>query len=262
MASSHRPRHPPSGAAPSGHAPPCRTASSSPPPGGVASFAFPELAEKHRLGEGRGADLARASPGEAVVMAVSFVLAVFDDAFSGSKSRWGKAGNPSSMRRRPVSVESRARPSPKRRFSASTGKTNEPAPSHARWGTLARSRSLATSPVQVPARGRDMKRPRRRGLQHSMVRAKGLASASGVRGFGRHPPPSHARWGTLARSRSLATSPVQVPARGRDMKRPRRRGLQHSMVRAKGLEPSRGCPHMDLNHTRLPIPPRPRAVQS
>ena len=153
MASSHRPRHPPSGAAPSGHAPPCRTASSSPPPGGVASFAFPELAEKHRLGEGRGADLARASPGEAVVMAVSFVLAVFDDAFSGSKSRWGKAGNPSSMRRRPVSVESRARPSPKRQFSASTGKTNEPAPSHARWGTLARSRSLATSPVQVPARG-------------------------------------------------------------------------------------------------------------
>lgn len=35
-------------------------------------------------------------------------------------------------------------------------------------------------------------------------------------------------------------------------------GLSQSVVRAKGLEPSRGCPHMDLNHTRLPIPPRPR----
>ena len=29
------------------------------------------------------------------------------------------------------------------------------------------------------------------------------------------------------------------------------------MVRAKGLEPSWGCPHTDLNRTRLPIPPRP-----
>ena len=27
------------------------------------------------------------------------------------------------------------------------------------------------------------------------------------------------------------------------------------MVRAKGLEPSWGCPHTDLNRTRLPIPP-------
>ena len=38
-------------------------------------------------------------------------------------------------------------------------------------------------------------------------------------------------------------------------------GLSQSVVRAKGLEPSRGCPHMDLNHTRLPIPPRPRDFQ-
>ena len=30
------------------------------------------------------------------------------------------------------------------------------------------------------------------------------------------------------------------------------------MVRAKGLEPSWGCPHTDLNRTRLPIPPRPQ----
>ncbi len=33
------------------------------------------------------------------------------------------------------------------------------------------------------------------------------------------------------------------------------------MVRAKGLEPSWGCPHMDLNHARLPIPPRPRETR-
>ena len=29
------------------------------------------------------------------------------------------------------------------------------------------------------------------------------------------------------------------------------------VVRVKGLEPSWGCPHTDLNRTRLPIPPRP-----
>ena len=29
------------------------------------------------------------------------------------------------------------------------------------------------------------------------------------------------------------------------------------MVRVKGLEPSWGCPHTDLNRTRLPIPPHP-----
>ncbi len=33
------------------------------------------------------------------------------------------------------------------------------------------------------------------------------------------------------------------------------------MVRAKGLEPSWGYPHMDLNHARLPIPPRPREMK-
>ena len=39
-------------------------------------------------------------------------------------------------------------------------------------------------------------------------------------------------------------------------------GLQHKvlqvfdyMVPRRGLEPPRGCPHMDLNHARLPIPP-------
>ena len=35
--------------------------------------------------------------------------------------------------------------------------------------------------------------------------------------------------------------------------------LVFQMVRARGLEPPWGCPHTDLNRTRLPIPPRPRA---
>ena len=30
------------------------------------------------------------------------------------------------------------------------------------------------------------------------------------------------------------------------------------MVRARGIEPPRGFPHMNLNHARLPIPPRAR----
>ena len=33
--------------------------------------------------------------------------------------------------------------------------------------------------------------------------------------------------------------------------------LVFQMVRARGLEPPWGCPHTDLNRTRLPIPPRP-----
>ena len=32
------------------------------------------------------------------------------------------------------------------------------------------------------------------------------------------------------------------------------------VVRARGLEPPWGCPHTDLNRTRLPIPPRPQSV--
>ena len=34
-------------------------------------------------------------------------------------------------------------------------------------------------------------------------------------------------------------------------------GPEFQMVRARGLEPPWGCPHTDLNRTRLPIPPRP-----
>lgn len=36
----------------------------------------------------------------------------------------------------------------------------------------------------------------------------------------------------------------------------------NSMVRVKGLEPSWGCPHTDLNRTRLPIPPHPHCRSS
>ena len=33
-----------------------------------------------------------------------------------------------------------------------------------------------------------------------------------------------------------------------------------SMVRITGLEPACPCEHMDLNHTRLPIPPYPHRL--
>ena len=52
--------------------------------------------------------------------------------------------------------------------------------------------------------------------------------------------------------------PCAYRASNQGMKKAPLLGLSQSVVRAKGLEPSRGCPHMDLNHTRLPIPPRPR----
>ena len=37
-------------------------------------------------------------------------------------------------------------------------------------------------------------------------------------------------------------------------------GLGVLLVRAKGLEPPWSFPHMDLNHTRLPVPPRPHLI--
>ena len=65
---------------------------------------------------------------------------------------------------------------------------------------------------------------------------------------------------------SRASGTVRIEHRARrapnqGMKKAPLLGLSQSVVRAKGLEPSRGCPHMDLNHTRLPIPPRPRDFQ-
>ena len=35
---------------------------------------------------------------------------------------------------------------------------------------------------------------------------------------------------------------------------------QSSMVRTRGIEPPRPCGHMNLNHARLPIPPRARHI--
>ena len=40
-----------------------------------------------------------------------------------------------------------------------------------------------------------------------------------------------------------------------------RRAAQ-TVMRMRGLEPPRGCPHTDLNRARLPIPPHPRAERS
>lgn len=56
-----------------------------------------------------------------------------------------------------------------------------------------------------------------------------------------------------------AARPRSRPCRQR--KEPRIPGLfQVQMVRVKGLEPSWGCPHTDLNRTRLPIPPHPHLL--
>ena len=64
---------------------------------------------------------------------------------------------------------------------------------------------------------------------------------------------------SLNRRAHRALRAYRAPNQG--MKKAPLLGLSQSVVRAKGLEPSRGCPHMDLNHTRLPIPPRPRDFQ-
>ena len=43
-------------------------------------------------------------------------------------------------------------------------------------------------------------------------------------------------------------------------KTPSEEGVCFKVVRARGLEPPWGCPHTDLNRTRLPIPPRPQVL--
>ena len=40
--------------------------------------------------------------------------------------------------------------------------------------------------------------------------------------------------------------------------RKKRAGEEGEEVRVRGPEPPRGCPHMALNHARLPVPPHPR----
>ena len=60
-----------------------------------------------------------------------------------------------------------------------------------------------------------------------------------------------------ARESKLQQSELQCifPRRKKD---PPKRVFRFRMVRARGLEPPWGCPHTDLNRTRLPIPPRPQ----
>ena len=66
---------------------------------------------------------------------------------------------------------------------------------------------------------------------------------------------SHARQSLVGRSLYLSKM--------KGNKKPAEKGWQvFKMVRAKGLEPSWGCPHTDLNRTRLPIPPRPHICLS
>lgn len=52
-----------------------------------------------------------------------------------------------------------------------------------------------------------------------------------------------------------ATWAVECDELDRTGLRPRK-----TMVRVRGLEPPRGCPHTDLNRTRLPIPPHPHVL--
>ena len=76
------------------------------------------------------------------------------------------------------------------------------------------------------------------GRPHRLAESWGFASACGVRGFGRRPPPSRARRGTLARSLGLATSSVRIPACGREKARLRGGdGRSHRLAESWGFEP-------------------------
>ena len=88
---------------------------------------------------------------------------------------------------------------------------------------------------------------------------------SGTHGVGRNalqrPQQPISLNGCVHRALRAYRAPRAHRAPNQGMKKAPLLGLSQSVVRAKGLEPSRGCPHMDLNHTRLPIPPRPRGFQ-
>ncbi len=79
--------------------------------------------------------------------------------------------------------------------------------------------------------------------------------------------PYHQFRATLCRNRrTRAEKRSQLGCRYKSAttKKPAKKTLTDSsvkMVRAKGLEPSWGCPHTDLNRTRLPIPPRPQMLR-
>ena len=60
------------------------------------------------------------------------------------------------------------------------------------------------------------------------------------------------------RTRKRASAERTAVHLSKTQKDPPKRVIRFRMVRARGLEPPWGCPHTDLNRTRLPIPPRPR----
>ena len=121
--------------------------------------------------------------------------------------------------------------------------------------------TLAPSQIQVPAMGPKQKSSHCWELFHLMVRAKGRPRIRFADPHRLRPPAGGlaSSLKTLRVFLTLAPSQVQVPAMSPKQKSSHYWELFHSMVRAKGLEPSWGCPHTDLNRTRLPIPPRPRA---
>ena len=59
-------------------------------------------------------------------------------------------------------------------------------------------------------------------------------------------------------TRKQASAERTAAHHSKTQKDPPKRVFRFRMVRARGLEPPWGCPHTDLNRTRLPIPPRPR----
>ena len=85
-----------------------------------------------------------------------------------------------------------------------------------------------------------------------LVRVKGLDSRGGV-------PPLGRRRSKLSTGQFLCTASVQVLS----ISRPKKEipeWVSLFLVRVKGLEPSRSCPHKNLNLTRLPIPPHPHMI--
>lgn len=69
-------------------------------------------------------------------------------------------------------------------------------------------------------------------------------------------PPLGRRRSKLSTGQFLCTASVQVLSINR-LKKEIPEWVSLFLVRVKGLEPSRSCPHKNLNLTRLPIPPHP-----
>lgn len=88
--------------------------------------------------------------------------------------------------------------------------------------------------------------------KNKVSEVKGLDSRGGV-------PPLGRRRSKLSTGQFLCTASVQVLS----ISRPKKEipeWVSLFLVRVKGLEPSRSCPHKNLNLTRLPIPPHPHMI--